>query len=93
MSDELEARTSTLIGADGKPYQSDTPGTLGGYRPRKIYGRLACPPALRHIANGDSVRHRVFFADEATAIAAGYRPYVRCMPEEYRRWKAAQSGS
>jgi methylphosphotriester-DNA--protein-cysteine methyltransferase len=34
------------------------------------------------------VRHRVFFADEATAIAAGYRPCARCMPEAYRLWKA-----
>jgi methylphosphotriester-DNA--protein-cysteine methyltransferase len=77
----------TLIGADGRPYESDMPGTLGGYKPRKIYGRLDCPSALRYIAKGHYVRHRVFFADEATAVAAGYRPCAVCMPEAYRAWK------
>ena len=79
----------TLIGVDGNPYQSDLPGTLGGYKPRKIYGRLDCPSALRHIANGHYVRHRVFFADEAPAIAAGYRLCAVCMRAEYRAWKEA----
>ena len=64
------------------------PGTLGGHRRTKGYGRLDCPTALRWIARGKYVRHRVFFADEETAIAAGYRPCAHCMPEEYRRWKA-----
>jgi hypothetical protein len=77
-----------LIGADGRPYLSDQPGALGGHRRLKGYGRLDCPSALRWIAKGHYVRHRVFFADEATAIAAGYRPCARCMPEAYRLWKA-----
>lgn len=34
--------------------------------------------------------HRVFFADEETAIAAGYRPCGNCLREKYREWKAAQ---
>ena len=38
-------------------------------------------------ANGGYVTHRVFFADEATAVAAGYRPCDRCLPERYRDWK------
>jgi methylphosphotriester-DNA--protein-cysteine methyltransferase len=80
----------TLIGPDGQPYESDTPGTMGGYKPRKIYGRLDCPSALRAIAKGGYVRNRVFFADEATAIAAGYRPCARCMPEHYQAWKSQQ---
>ena len=80
----------TLTGPDGKPFQSATPGTLGGYKPSKIYGRLDCPSALRAIANGGYVRHRVFFADEQTAIAAGYRPCARCMPEQYKAWKSNQ---
>jgi methylated-DNA-[protein]-cysteine S-methyltransferase len=87
---DLEAarRTWTLIGADGKPYESPTPGTLGGHRRSKGYGRLDCPAALRWIAKGHYVKHRVFFADEETAIAAGYRPCAVCMPERYRQWKA-----
>ena len=76
-----------LIGADGRPCLSEKPGTLGGHRRLKGYGRLDCPSALRWIAKGHYVRNRVFFADEATAIAAGYRPCARCMPEAYRLWK------
>ncbi len=86
MSDDPErapTKTYTLIGADGKPYQSATKGTLGGYKPKKIYGRLDCPSALRWIAKGHYITHRVFFADEATAIAAGYRPCKICRPERY----------
>ena len=79
-----------LIGKDGKPYDSETPGILGGHRKLKIYGRLDCPSALRYIAKGQYVAHRVFFADEETAIAAGYRPCAKCMPEAYRRWKEQQ---
>jgi methylphosphotriester-DNA--protein-cysteine methyltransferase len=31
----------------------------------------------------------VFFADEATAVAAGYRPCAVCMRERYDAWKGA----
>jgi methylphosphotriester-DNA--protein-cysteine methyltransferase len=64
-------------------------GTIGGHRKTRIYGRLDCPSALRAIANGGYVTHRVFFADEAAAIAAGFRPCARCMPERYKEWKAS----
>ena len=77
-----------LIGQDGKPYFSDTPGKLGGHKKLKIYGKLNCPSAIRHIANGHYVKHRVFFADEDTAIAAGYRPCGVCMKKEYQQWKS-----
>jgi methylphosphotriester-DNA--protein-cysteine methyltransferase len=76
-----------LIGRDGTSYESATPGTLGGHKATRIYGRLDCPSALRALADGGYVTHRVFFADEATAIAAGYRPCARCLPERYRDWK------
>lgn len=69
-----------LIGADGKPYLSRKKGVLGGHRKGKIYGRLDCPSALRWIAKGHYVKHRVFFADAATATAAGYRPCKVCRP-------------
>ncbi len=88
VSDAAPAKTYTLIGADGKPYQSATKGMLGGYKPKRIYGRLDCPSALRWIAKGQYVKHRVFFADEGTAIAAGYRPCKKCMPERYDAGKA-----
>jgi methylphosphotriester-DNA--protein-cysteine methyltransferase len=80
-----------LIGADGQPVLSPVPGTLGGYRRRRIYGRLDCPSALRAIARGGYVEHRVFFADEVTARAAGYRPCAKCLPDEYKRWKASDT--
>ena len=77
-----------LIGKDRKPYMSSEPGTMGGHRKLKIYGRLDCPSALRFIAKGQYVEHRVIFADEETAIAAGYRPCGICMREAYKQWKA-----
>ncbi|MBI2765335.1 MAG: metal-binding protein [Chloroflexi bacterium] len=78
-----------VVGADRKPYASATPGAWGGHRTSRIYGRLDCPAALRAIARGGYVRHRVFFADEATAIDAGFRPCGTCLPEKYAAWKAA----
>jgi AraC family transcriptional regulator of adaptative response / DNA-3-methyladenine glycosylase II len=79
--------TYTLTGADGRPYESATPGEYGGHRRGRGYGRLDCPAALSAIARGGYVRHRVFFADEPTAVAAGYRPCGRCLPERYRAWR------
>jgi hypothetical protein len=117
-----------LIGADGRAYESAEPGTFGGHRGTRIYGRLDCPSALRALARAgkcpsilrpfdpstssgqaqlragqaqgsprsgrvDSPRsggyreNRVFFADEATAIAAGYRPCAVCLPEQYGEWR------
>jgi methylphosphotriester-DNA--protein-cysteine methyltransferase len=77
----------TLTREDGTPYESAIPGAVGGYRATRIYGRLDCPSALRALASGGYVKHRVFFADEATAVAAGYRSCARCLPERYRAWK------
>ena len=82
----------TLIGADGTPCVSERPGTMGGHRTTRVYGHLDCLSARRAIANGGYVRHRVFFADEATAVAAGYRPCARCLPDRYREWKARGAG-
>ena len=81
-------KTYTLLGRDGHPHESSTPGTLGGYRPSRIYGRLDCPSALRAIARGGYVTNRVFFADEEVAIAAGYRACGACLREKYRQWVA-----
>jgi methylphosphotriester-DNA--protein-cysteine methyltransferase len=80
----------TLFGADGQPYASEVKGQWGGHRVSKIYGRLDCPSALRAIARGGYTAHRVFFADETTAIAAGYRPCGTCCRDRYRAWKAAR---
>jgi methylphosphotriester-DNA--protein-cysteine methyltransferase len=84
-----QGRTYTLVGPDAMPYQSNSKGTAAGHRRSKIFGRLDCAAALRAIERGGYVRHRVFFADFATASKAGYRPCAVCMPLEYRTWKAA----
>lgn len=78
-----------LLGADARPYESSAPGQFGGHRRGKLYGRLDCPAALRAVAAGGYVAHRVFFADEATAVAAGYRPCAACLPDAYRKWNNA----
>lgn len=81
------SKTFTLIGPDGRPYQSAKRGSLGGHRRSRIYGRLDCRAALQAIARGGYLRHRVFFLDETTAVAAGYRPCAVCLPEKYAAWK------
>jgi hypothetical protein len=88
MSPAGPPRTWRLLGPGG-PYDSPTPGTLGGHRRSRIYGRLDCPSALRAIARGGYAGHRVFFADEEAAVSAGHRPCGVCMREEYARWKAS----
>lgn len=77
-----------LLGADGRFVDSTSPGTLGGNRAARIYGRLDCASANRALPAYS--RNRVFFADEETAVAAGYRPCGSCMPRRYALWKAAQ---
>lgn len=81
-----------LINSSGETYLSETPGTLGGHRKHKIYGRLDCPSAKRWIAKGKYISNRVFFESEEVAIQAGYRPCAVCMPNEYKKWKEKQGG-
>jgi methylphosphotriester-DNA--protein-cysteine methyltransferase len=87
--DVARPRTWTLLGADGRPYENAVPGSLGGHRKSRVYGRVNCPAALRAIARGGYVAHRVFFLNEHDARAAGYRPCAVCMPKEYAAWKTS----
>lgn len=80
-------KTYKLIGADGKSYESPTKGIFGGHRKDKIYGTLDCKGAARWLAKGFYIKQRVFFADEVTAIAAGYRPCFEYRREKYKEWK------
>lgn len=75
-----------LTAPDGSVYLSDVPGRLGGNAKARIYGLLTCGSARAALPKGYA-EHRVFFADEAAAIAAGYRPCGNCMRERYREWK------
>ncbi len=80
-------KTYRLRDRFNREYQSDTPGTVGGHKKEKLYGRLDCPSALRALSKGQYAENRVFFADEDTAIAAGYRPCGVCLKDKYREWK------
>lgn len=82
----MPAKRYVLLNAQGEPVDSAIPGTFGGNRRRRIFGRLDCPSARRALPNGYAA-HRVFFADEATAHAAGYRPCGTCMRAQYRAWR------
>jgi hypothetical protein len=79
--------TFHLLQPGGATVESATPGMLGGNATLKIYGRLDCTRAVAALPLGYA-KHRVFFADEQTAIRAGYRPCGRCMHEQYAVWKA-----
>ncbi len=51
----------------------------------KIYGRLSC-------ASGKRMKraNRVFFADQAEAVRAGFRPCGHCMRAAYRDWATSR---
>lgn len=87
---DLNQKHYYLQDSNDNTYLSKQPGLFSGHYKLKIYGRLDCPSAARYIAKGQYVRHRVFFENEATAIAAGYRPCSICMPEAYKAWKMAK---
>jgi methylphosphotriester-DNA--protein-cysteine methyltransferase len=76
-----------LLDDDKNYFQSETPGLFGGHRKSKIYGKMDCTSALNAIAKGGYVKYRVFFPNEETALAAGYRPCGNCLPEKYLKWK------
>ena len=82
-----------LTGANGEVYESDTRGQLGGYHgggERNVYGLMNCPAALRALAaptHASYEAHRVFFADEKTALAAGYRPCGKCLESRFLKWR------
>ncbi|MCK1339795.1 metal-binding protein [Bradyrhizobium sp. 38] len=81
-----------LLGEDRQIFSSPTPGTFGGNGRMKVYGQLNCSSAMRAVAAGTTYqKHRVFFADEATAIAAGYRPCGNCMRSQYKAWRATKA--
>jgi hypothetical protein len=84
---DLSQKKYFLTNSDGRQELSQALGTFGGHQKYMIYGEMDCTSANRHIANGKYIRGRVFFADEKTAIAAGYRPCAICMRSEYKKWK------
>ena len=85
-----EAKKYKLLGTDGEIYLSDVPGEYGGNSKLKIYGRLDCPSANSVIKRhpGSYEKSRVFFLDEKTALAAGYRPCGNCLRAKYKEYMA-----
>lgn len=81
-------KTYKLLDANGKEYLSEVPGSFGGNSKLKIYGRLDCPSALSTIKRfpGSYEKSRVFFLDEKTALAAGYRPCGNCLRKQYQEY-------
>ena len=92
-----------VIGHDGKTCVAGARATLAGRRGSSkissVYGRLEpCHGAARALKRcddnpGERCPYReaqVFFLDEQSAIAAGFRPCAHCFPEKYQAWKAAQ---
>ncbi len=75
-----------LMSINGE-YLSKIPGTLGGNKKLKIYGKLDCKSAFNWISKGKYVKNRVFFESEKIAKEAGYRPCAICMKKEYQNWK------
>src|SRR5262249_10697640 len=84
-------RTWRLIGPDGKPYERDVPGALGGHSGGRIYGRVNCPAALRALARGGYVSRRGFFFDEGQAPGPRYPPCGACMPGRDVHWERGES--
>lgn len=70
MEGTTPAKRYRLLAADGSTYECERPGELGGNRAARIYGRLDRGSAAAALPNGYA-EHRVFFADEVVAIAAG----------------------
>jgi len=54
---------------------------FGGNKTLKIYGTLSCSSGKRMKA-----ANRVFFASEAEARQAGYRPCGHCLREQYKKF-------
>jgi hypothetical protein len=75
----LPPKLFRLVGPDGREFWSEVPGKLGGHSRNKLYGRPDCRSALLVARAGHIVRH-CFFANERTAVAAGYRPCAVCLP-------------
>lgn len=81
------AKKYKLIDSNGKNYLSHIPGTIGGNKKLKIYGKLDCPNALIWIKKGYYTENRVFFENIEVAKLNNYRPCAKCMKKEFILWK------
>ena len=84
----MSEKLYTLLDENRQRYKSPIEGKLGGHWKNRIYGRLDCQFVVPFLAAGTYQKNRVFFADEDTAIASGFRPCGRCMKDRHAVWKA-----
>ncbi|MEI6731349.1 MAG: Ada metal-binding domain-containing protein [archaeon] len=66
----------------GKIVESEIPGKYGGYKPRKIFGRLDCKSGMRM-----KKENRVFFHTLEDAVMEGYRPCGNCRPLDEKEFE------
>ncbi|MBI1857870.1 MAG: metal-binding protein [Candidatus Melainabacteria bacterium] len=59
----------------GQTIKSTTPGTLAGWGPGKIFGRLDCKSGIRM-----KKENRVFFHTLEDAVTQDFRPCKKCKP-------------
>lgn len=85
--DKFGSKEYKLIDEFGQTYLSKIPGSIGGHKKLKIYGKMDCKSALSWIEKGHYINNRVFFENEFIAIKNGYRPCAKCMKKEYNEWK------
>ena len=83
-----------LTDVNGNIYLSNTPGEYSGNNKLKVYGRLDCGTAIASMRRfpGEYQKHRVFFADEKTALAAGFRSCGNCLRAKYKEYMADPEG-
>ena len=78
--------TTFKILKNGTSIQSETPGTLAGWRPGKIFGRLDCWSGKKNM----KPENRVFFHTIEDAIREGYRPCKNCRPLDEEDFEAVK---
>ena len=85
------AKKYKLIGPDCQTYLSATPGTFGGHRRQKIYGRLDCSVAHCEPLLGAAMWRTGSFSRMKRLLLPRDIDRARCLPEHYQRWKEAQN--
>jgi hypothetical protein len=84
-------KTYHLLGTHGHFCNSSSKGLFGGNTRGKIFGQRDRSSALPAIERGKTYeQYRVFFTDETTAIAAGFRPCAIYMRQAYNKWQASR---
>ena len=85
--------TYTLLDAGGQPYESERPGSLGGHRGNRVYGRLDCAGALRWIERGHYVPPAGVLRRRGHRDRGGVPPLCELHARRVRRLEARPIGA